>query len=391
MIPKENQDFTLVEIFLKMNLNQLIALRHELHQNPEIAGEEQKTASRILSFFSELKPDEIIENLGGTGLAFIFKGKEPGPRLLFRAELDALPIQEIGNPTYKSKIAGKAHLCGHDGHMSIICGLGEKLANERPEKGEVVLLFQPAEETGEGASRILSDPKFQRIKPDFAYALHNLPGFPLHQLVIRKGTFAAGSIGMTITLTGKTSHAAHPDAGINPAFAIAQLIQTLPTFPDQLKGFALATVIHAEIGSLAFGTSAGKGSLSLTIRAFDQDELDRLIEMIEKEVESVAKQEKLIFVISFVEAFAVSKNDPTAAEIAEGVMKDLSMDIFEKEEPFRWSEDFGLFSQFCPSYLFGLGSGENCPQLHEPTYDFPDELIETGVKVFERIVRKVNK
>ncbi len=373
-----------------MHLNQLIQLRQELHQSPEIAGEEGKTASKILSFISKLNPDEIIENLGGSGLAFIFKGKSPGPRTLFRAELDALPIQETGNPSYKSTVDGKAHLCGHDGHMTIICGLGEKIAEKRPEKGEVVLLFQPAEETGEGARRILDDPKFERIKPDFAYALHNLPGFPLHQVVVRDGTFAAGSTGMTISLTGKTSHAAHPDAGINPAFAIAQLIQTLPKFPDQLKDFALVTVIHSEIGSLAFGTSAGKGSLSLTIRAFDQEELDSLLEKIEKEVERVATQENLKFEITYLEAFAVSKNDPNAAEIAESAMKDLGMDISQKAEPFRWSEDFGLFSQSCPSYLFGLGSGENCPQLHEPTYDFPDELIETGVKVFEKIARKVN-
>ena len=373
-----------------MHLNQLIQLRQELHQSPEIAGEEGKTASKILSFISKLNPDEIIENLGGSGLAFIFKGKSPGPRTLFRAELDALPIQETGNPSYKSTVEGKAHLCGHDGHMTIICGLGEKIAEKRPEKGEVVLLFQPAEETGEGARRILDDPKFERIKPDFAYALHNLPGFPLHQVVVRDGTFAAGSTGMTISLTGKTSHAAHPDAGINPAFAIAQLIQTLPFLPDQLKGFALVTVIHSEIGSLAFGTSAGKGSLSLTVRAFDQEELDTLLEKIEKEVERVATQENLKFEITYLEAFAVSKNDPNAAEIAETAMKDLGMDISQKAEPFRWSEDFGLFSQSCPSYLFGLGSGENCPQLHEPTYDFPDELIETGVKLFEGIARKIN-
>lgn len=374
-----------------MSLDHLIKLRQELHQHPEIAGEEGKTAAKILSFFSVLKPDKTIENLGGNGLAFVFKGTQPGSRLLFRAELDALPIQETGELTYKSNTKGKAHLCGHDGHMTIICGLGEKLAANRPEKGEVVLLFQPAEETGEGAGRILEDPKFERIKPDFAFALHNLPGFPLHQLVILKGTFAAGSTGMTITLTGKTSHAAHPDAGINPAFAIAQLIQTLPSFPDKLNGFALATVIHSEIGSLAFGTSAGKGSLSLTIRAFDQEELDTLIGMIQEEVKRVSINENLKFEINYLEGFAVSKNDPNAAEIAEGAMKDLGLDIFEKAEPFRWSEDFGLFSQSCPSYLFGLGSGEDIPQLHEPTYDFPDELIETGVKVFEGIVRNMDK
>ncbi|MEN2280555.1 amidohydrolase [Algoriphagus sp. SE2] len=371
-----------------MNLNQLIQLRQELHKTPETAGEEQETAKKIKSFFQNLQPDDSIENLGGTGLAFIFKGKFPGPRTLFRAELDALPIQETGNPSYKSIVNGKAHLCGHDGHMTILCGLGEKLAKQRPEKGEVVLLFQPAEETGEGARRILDDPQFEKIKPDFAFALHNLPGFPFHQLVTRKGTFAAGSTGMTITLTGKTSHAAHPDAGINPAFAIAKLIQVLPKFPEKLKNFALVTVIHSEIGSLAFGTSAGKGSLSLTIRAFDQEDLDSLINLIEGEVEQVAGEEQLGFEISYLEAFAVSKNDPNAAKIAEMAFKELQVDVYEKAEPFRWSEDFGLFSQSCPSYLFGLGSGENCPQLHEPTYDFPDELIETGVKVFEEIVRK---
>ncbi|WP_339869836.1 amidohydrolase [uncultured Algoriphagus sp.] len=373
-----------------MPLTELLNLRQLLHQTPEIAGEESATAEKILAFFANLQPDQTIQNLGGTGLAFIFKGKNPGKRILFRAELDALPIQETGDPSYKSLTAGNAHLCGHDGHMTIICGLGEKLANKRPDYGEVVLLFQPAEETGEGARRILDDPQYKQIKPDYAFALHNLPGFPLHQIVTRKGTFAAGSTGLTITLTGKTSHAAHPEAGINPSQAIAHLIKTLPALPSTLKNFALVTVIHAEIGSLAFGTSAGKASLSVTIRAFDQGDLEDLIARVKAEAMGIAKLEKLGVEFSLVESFAVSKNNPQAAEIAENAMRQLDFNIIKKPDPFRWSEDFGLFSQSCPSYLFGLGSGENCPQLHEPTYDFPDELIETGVKIFEGIARTVN-
>lgn len=373
-----------------MPTSKLVNFRRYLHQNPEIAGEESGTAAKILAFFSKLNPDQTIQKLGGNGLAFVFKGQNPGPRSLFRAELDALPILETGKPSYKSQIEGKAHLCGHDGHMAIICGLGEKLAAGRPEKGEVVLLFQPAEETGEGARWILDDPKFLQIKPDYAFALHNLPGFTLNQLVIRKGTFAAGSTGLTIALTGKTSHAAHPDAGINPAQSIAQLIQILPKLPEKLKTFALVTVVHAEIGSLAFGTSAGKGSLSLTIRAFDQNDLETLIEMITKEANRIASAEGLGCEFRFVESFAVSENHPKASEIAEEVMKKSGLDMIEKPEPFRWSEDFGLFSQSCPACLFGLGAGEDCPQLHEPTYDFPDGLIETGVMIFEGIARKVN-
>lgn len=372
-------------------MNSLIQLRHSLHQNPEIAGEENQTAQRILEFFKSLEPDDVIEGLGGTGLAFTFKGKKPGNRLLFRCELDALPIKELGNPSYKSQVNGNAHLCGHDGHMAIICGLGEKLAANRPESGEVVLLFQPAEETGEGARRILKDPRFGFILPDFAFALHNLPGYPLHQIITRQGTFAAGSTGVIYSFEGKTSHAAHPDHGINPAPAISQLVLDIPTVIEGLNGFALATVIQIAVGSQAFGTSAGSGSLSLTLRAFDQDVLEKLKSQMEEKANSLAKAHGLKLTISYLESFAVSTNHPKAAAIAETAFQSLGLEIVENSDPFRWSEDFGLFSQYCPSYLFGLGAGEHCPQLHEPTYDFPDELIETGIRVFERIVRDQSK
>lgn len=369
-------------------MNSLIQLRHTLHQFPEIALEEYKTAERILDFFKPLQPDVTYEKLGGTGLAFIFKGKLPGKRLLFRCELDALPIEDLKESSHQSQIKGKGHLCGHDGHMAIICGLGEKLAQNRPVTGEIVLLFQPAEETGDGAKAILEDPRFEKIRPDQAFALHNLPGYPLHQVVMRQGTFAAGSSGMSIYLKGKTSHSAHPEAGINPAQALAQLIQQLPELPKTVDGFALLTLIHAELGSLAFGTSAGKGSLSMTLRAYDQQGLEELIEKVKDLAQSIAKTEKLEVDFGFVEQFAVSKNDPELYELVEKVSQDLKLSVVKKPDPFRWSEDFGLFSQVCPAFLFGLGSGENCPQLHEGIYDFPDQLIETGVEIFEEILRQ---
>ncbi len=373
-----------------MSVDQLIQLRRTLHQNPEIAGEASATEKRILNFFDPLKPDQTILNLGGLGLAFIFKGENPGIRTLFRCELDGLPIAEMGEKEHKSLFPDKAHLCGHDGHMTILCGLGEILANQRPVNGEVVLLFQPAEETGQGAKAVLEDQRFEQIRPDQAFALHNLPGFPLHQVVMKSGAFAAGSTGMTISLLGKTSHAAHPESGINPALAMAKLIQILPTLPTQLEGFSLVTLIHAELGSKAFGTSAGAGSLSTTIRAFDQEDLGKLICLAKEAAEGIAKENKLEVEFSFQESFAVSKNDPEVTQLGKKVIQELGFQIVEKEEPFRWSEDFGVFTQVCPAILFGLGAGKNCPQLHEPTYDFPDELIETGVKIFEGIVRSVH-
>jgi amidohydrolase len=373
-----------------MSADPLIQLRRALHQNPEIAEEESATAKRILNFFDPLKPDQTILNLGGHGLAFVFKGENPGIRTLYRCELDALPIAELGEKEHKSQVLGKAHLCGHDGHMAILCGLGERLAEQRPENGEVVLLFQPAEETGQGAKAVLEDPRFGQIRPNQAFALHNLPGFPLHQVVMKSRAFAAGSTGMTISLLGKTSHAAHPEAGINPAQAMAKLIQILPTLTTQLEGFGLVTLIHAELGSKAFGTSAGAGSLSATIRAFDQQELEKLIRLAKEAAESIAKEYELKVEFSFQESFAVSKNDSEVTQLGKKVIQELGLEIVEKAEPFRWSEDFGVFTQVCPAFLFGLGAGKNCPQLHEPTYDFPDELIETGVKIFEGIVRSIH-
>ncbi|GAA0877747.1 amidohydrolase [Algoriphagus jejuensis] len=367
-------------------MNRLIQLRHTLHQFPEIALEETETAKQILEFFASLHPDRSYEKLGGTGLAFVFEGKKPGKRLLFRCELDALPIEDLKSSDHQSQIKGKGHLCGHDGHMTIICGLGEKLAQNRLDSGEVVLLFQPAEETGEGAKAILEDPKFEEIRPDAAFALHNLPGYPLHQVVMRQGTFAAGSTGMTLDLQGKTSHSAHPEAGINPAQTLAVLIQELSQLPKKLEGFGLLTLIHAVLGSVAFGTSAGKASLSMTLRAYDQKDLERLIDLVKEASKSEAAQAGLGVNFTFVESFAVAKNDPILYPIVEKAAENLGLSILEKPEPFRWSEDFGLFSQICPAFLFGLGAGENCPQLHEGTYDFPDELIETGVEMFWEIL-----
>lgn len=367
-------------------MNPLIQLRHTLHQFPETALEETQTAQRILEFFKPFAPDLTIKKLGGTGLAFVFKGAKPGKRILFRCELDALPIEDLKKSEHQSQIPGKGHLCGHDGHMAILCGLGEKLSQNRPLSGEVVLLFQPAEETGDGARAVLADPRFEQIRPHFAFALHNLPGFPLHQVVMRKGTFAAGSTGMSIFLTGKTSHSAHPEAGVNPAQVLARLIQELPKLPQESGGFTLLTLIHAELGSLAFGTSAGRGSLSMTLRAFNQPDLDRLIEKVKAKALALAKEEELNVEFGFVEQFAVSVNDFELYPVVEKAAQKLGFSLTEKAEPFRWSEDFGLFSQICPSFLFGLGSGENCPQLHEGTYDFPDELIESGIKIFWRIL-----
>ena len=183
----------LVFMDIQINIPELVKLRRTLHQQPELSGKEKHTAETLKAFLQRFQPDELIENLGGHGVAAVFNGKSDGPVVLFRCDLDALPIQEENSFDYRSEMPGIAHKCGHDGHMSIITGLAEAISMDRPEKGKVVLLYQPSEENGMGAERVINDPQYTKIQPDFVYALHNLPGFPKGSIVTNFPIFASAS------------------------------------------------------------------------------------------------------------------------------------------------------------------------------------------------------
>ncbi|HET8866389.1 MAG TPA: M20/M25/M40 family metallo-hydrolase, partial [Gracilimonas sp.] len=160
------------------NLQDFINLRRTLHRYPELSKQEFETSKRISEFMQQFNPDEEIP-VAGTGKMFVFESTEPGETIVFRCELDALPIQERSpNLAYRSSIDGVAHLCGHDGHMAIIAYLGKLISENRPKKGKAVLLFQPAEETDLGAKDVVESPEFHALSPDYMFALHNIPGQP---------------------------------------------------------------------------------------------------------------------------------------------------------------------------------------------------------------------
>ena len=171
-------------------------------------------------------------------MAAEFTGQAPGPTVLLRCELDGLPIREISEHPYRSEIPGKGHLCGHDGHMVCLLGVARVL-RQRPARGRVILLFQPAEETGAGAQAVIEDPRWPELRPDVAFAYHNLPGRPLGEIGLRPGPGNCASRGMQVLLEGKSSHAAAPEDGLSPAAAMATLMTALP----QLARAASATRI----------------------------------------------------------------------------------------------------------------------------------------------------
>ncbi len=377
-----------------MNLtDELSVLRHELHRYPEIAGNEYATAERLKKHFQQLHPDKIIEGIGGAGIAFIFSGKEKGPSLVFRAELDALPIEENSPLNHRSQHSGASHKCGHDGHMTILTGLGHFLHEQPPLKGEIVLLFQPAEETGQGAKSILADPGWNKITPDYMFALHNLPGFPAGEIVMREGNFSSASVGFEVFLKGKTSHAAEPEKGNNPAVAIADIIRDFSqklVFPQYYDDFVLSTIVHVLVGEKAFGTSAGSAVFRATLRAARQHDFDFLKKNALAIAKLCATKHQLDLAFNWTEEFPVTANDLQANKFVLNAAQNNTLNVHHLSEPFRWSEDFGWFLQKYPGVLFGVGAGENAAPLHHPEYDFNDDILNTGIDMFKNICFQLN-
>lgn len=375
-----------------LEIQELIELRHELHRLAELSGEEVETSQKVSSYLETTAPDELITGLGGTGILARYEGEEEGPRILIRCELDALPIPEENNFEYRSNNEQTGHKCGHDGHMAIVCGLARILEQKRPDRGEVQLLFQPAEETGVGAQRVLDDDRFRNLQPDNVFALHNLPGYPKHSIVVKENSFASASVGMIIRMKGKSSHSAYPEQGISPAPALAHLIQDLSAltqFNVPIEQAAKVTVIHARLGELAFGTSPSRGELMATLRTFDEESLEILKDKALQLATGYCETYGLKLETDWVESFRITKNNPESVELVRKTAEDQGLEILEKEQPFSWSEDFGRFTQRYPGALFGLGAGLEHPGLHASDYDFPDELIETGIRMFAGIIEQL--
>lgn len=372
------------------HLEELKTFRRELHQHPELAFQEYQTAKRVKKLIEQAEPDKVIENIGGTGMAFFFDSGKPGPVIAIRSELDALPIEEINTFDYTSEYDNISHKCGHDGHMTMVSGLAQMIKEKPPEKGKVVLLFQPAEETGEGALKMLEDEKLNEITPDFMFALHNLPGKPAGQILSREGVFASASIGMIIRLKGKTSHAAEPENGNSPALAMAENVEMLHHLIDknkqELQDFSLITVIHARLGERAFGTTPGYAEVMCTIRSYTNDDLDTLKSKASEKAKEIAKKYSLNVEIDWTEEFSSTENHPECYSAIKQAAKNNQFDFKEMDVPYRWSEDFGYFTQKYPGAMFALGSGKKTPDLHNPDYDFPEELIPYGLNMFMEII-----
>jgi amidohydrolase len=373
--------------------------RRQLHARPELSEHEHETATAIAARLASTHPTSIVDRLGSmqTGLCAVYDSGEPGPVVLIRAELDALPIQESNTFGHRSSVPGVSHKCGHDGHMATLVAVADGLHAEPVARGKVYLLFQPAEETGTGASAVLADARFGALDaPDFVYAFHNVPKYPLGHVLLRKGLFAQGSVGFIARYRGKTSHSSYPEHGINPSAAVTELVAAVNRFDETLAGSVsapiLGTVSYAQLGSADkgpnFGTTPGEGVVMGVVRAHRTGDLETVRAELAARAAQLAADGGLEHELSWHEAFAATESDDDCVATVETAAAEAGADASYLDEPFRWSEDFGYFTAAFRGAFFGLGSGTDQPQLHDDGYDYPDELIGLGASIYRAIINQ---
>jgi len=350
-------------------LDSIIALRNSLHACPEISGKEKKTKALLWDFLKTHTTLELIPC--GKGFYAAHRETSPAkPAIALRADYDALAMPD----------GSAAHLCGHDGHAAALCGAA--LMTEGKHFGRnIFFLFQPAEETGEGAKGCLDLFRSEMIGE--IYGAHNLPGLPLGQVVTRPGTFACASRGVTLHFRGSPTHAAYPENGVSPAGAVGKLLCTLPALsdPNRYSGMTLCTVIGTEMGEKAFGSAAAEAEVWLTLRGEHDRDLSALYDEILVCAERLAAEDRLRFSWEVQDVFPATENRPDCAQKVLDVCGGALLDV-----PMRWSEDFGHYLKACPGSFFGIGAGEHHPPLHTEHYTYPDPLLKPTIDAFIALI-----
>ena len=357
-------------------------IRHQLHEHPQTAGDEQFAHDMIVRHLQGLHPDKVYTHVGGWGVIAVWQSQNSRnnaiaqsriPTIAFRADTDALPI---------------GHRCGHDGHTTILLRLAELIDEQFSilnSQFSILLLWQPAEETGTGSQAVIESGILQQYDIKAFYALHNLPGYPLGSVVVCPHTFAAASTGVVYHLDGRETHASTPELGINPGLAVAEIIQRISGLTRSGKDLRQSTLICARVGQPAFGTSAGHAEVMFTLRAFTNDAMECLLADANAVVDEVAGRHGLAVSRSLVEPFRATENHAAHVEAIKKAAQSVPLEVIVRDEPFRWSEDFAEYLLRWPGGMFGIGSGETQPELHHPDYDFPDALVEPAAQLFFRL------
>jgi hippurate hydrolase len=370
----------------------LIAIRHDLHENPELCFEEHRTSALIAHELGRLG-FKVTTGLAGTGIVGTLQAG-PGNRVVgLRADMDALPIAETTGLAYASRTPGKMHACGHDGHTTMALGVARYLAETKAFNGTVHMIFQPAEEDISGARRMIDEGLFTRFPMDMIFALHNIPGSDVGQVQVRCGAITAAVDILNVTITGVAGHGAIPHLATDPivaASAIVMAVQTAISRNNDAADPAVLTVGSVHGGQLATAipeTVELKCGLRTTSMASREILLKRFNDIVYGQALSFGCTAKIDYGDCIV--YPVGINDADAANVVRDVAlaQGQRPDVVDLKSPFMFSEDFAFMLQEAKGCYFGIGNG-NTKNLHDSGYDFNDALLQHGTETLTRIVVK---
>ena len=377
----------------------MAAVRREIHAHPELCFKEVRTADLVAQKLTEWGIP-IHRGLGQTGVVGIVKNGTSSRAIGLRADMDALPMQELNTFAHVSTQPGKMHACGHDGHTAMLLAAAQHLAVNRHFDGTVYLIFQPAEEGGGGAREMIKDGLFERFPMDAVFGMHNWPGAEVGQFAVSPGAVMASSNEFKITLRGKGGHGAMPHNAIDPVPVACQLVQAFQTIISRnIKpidaGVISVTMIHA---GEATNVIANTCELQGTVRTFSLDVLDLIEQRMKQITEHLCTAFAMTCDFEFKRNYPPTVNSAAEAEFARRVMAGIvGADKVTAQEPTMGAEDFSFMLQAKPGcYAFiangdgthrDMGHGGGPCMLHNASYDFNDELIPLGATYWVRLVQ----
>ncbi|MBX3583432.1 MAG: amidohydrolase [Rhizobiaceae bacterium] len=371
----------------------MTAWRRHLHARPELGFEELETAHFVAEKLRGFGM-EVYENIGRTGVVGTLKGRHGGgPSIGLRADMDALPMTEARALPHASRVQGRMHACGHDGHMATLLGAAAVLSLDRAFAGTLHFIFQPAEEGRGGALAMLEDGLFERFPCDEIYAYHNSER-PFGQVVIYDDVVAAAADRFTITIHGRGGHAATPHLAVDPLPIAARILLAIEALPGRLTNVASPAVV--TVGSLhageAFNTIPDKATLVGTVRCFDDEIRSQLEATIRRVAESEASMCGARADIAYETLFAATVNTAAHAGFVENAASEIvgAGAIVRNPAPELGSEDFSFMLQRRPGCYFLIGQGDPDHQAvaHDVNYDFNDGILPIAAGIFVRLVEQ---
>ncbi|MGY4308388.1 amidohydrolase [Bradyrhizobium sp. USDA 4369] len=365
--------------------------RRDFHQHPELLYEVHRTAARVAELLTSFGVDEVVTGIGRTGVVGVIRGREPSPRVIgLRADMDALPLQEVSDIPHKSTIPGRMHACGHDGHTAMLLGAARYLAETRNFAGTAVVIFQPAEEGGAGGRAMVDDGLMERFGIEEVYGLHNAPGLPLGAVSTRVGAVMAAADTFEVRLKGLGGHAARPNKCVDPIIAGAQIVTALQTIVarnvDPVES-AVLSITRFHAGTSADNIIPQTAIIGGTVRTLDE-EVRRLMDKRFKDlVTAMASGMGVEVEIDYDWGYPVVINHAEQTAFAARVARDVvGPDQVKTDMPPRLGgEDFAYMLQARPGAFVFMGIGEGAG-VHHPEYDFNDDVIPHGISYWAKLV-----